>query len=138
MVSSFLAAFSSFVAIGCKINLNQMDNSYFFLYIIFLVCLPLGLLTLRLIINFSNKILFEDAKVEIDPSTKTITVTSKDDRGNVLTTINKIAYKKEKKKYFILGREWGRFFYVPKAGMKKDDIKTIRAIKPLKVEKYHQ
>ena len=67
--------------------------------------------------------------MKIDVINRTITVVSENRKGNFLTTVNNIAYRKEKNKYFLIGDTSLKFFFVPKAGLKKDEIKIIRSIK---------
>lgn len=118
-----------FIFMGVRIWYNELDNLCFTLFCVVLIIsliLPANIYSIE---YFSNKILFEKVKVKIDVINRTITVVSENKKGNFLTTVNNIAYRKEKNKYFLIGDTSLKFFFVPKAGLKKDEIKIIRSIK---------
>lgn len=118
----------SFLYMGYKIIAGQIDRVCLALFVISLVGILVQPVSILFLKRYSNKILYEEVTIEIDPISKVIKVTSKDERDNVLITINPIAYRKEKNKYFMIGNDSVNFFYVPKAGLKKDQIYTIRKI----------
>lgn len=124
-----VCAIVSFIFMGIKIWLNEADVPCFTLFVATLMLVLIIPVNIIFIAKFSNKVLFEEIKVTIDTTNRTIEVVSTDANGNVLTTKNNIAYRKEKNKLFMIGDSNFNFFYVPKAGIKKDEIKAIRSVK---------
>lgn len=121
--------FGCFIFMGVRIYFNELDGLCFTLFCVVLIVSLFIPVNIYKIEYFSNEILFEDVNVKIDVINRTITVVSENRKGNFLTTVNNIAYRKEKNKYFLIGDTSLKFFYVPKAGLKKDEIKIIRSIK---------